>query len=574
VKKITLILSLAICACLPCVAQTVYEPKLLILAPGDQSFDPVLQKEIDTKNAELNNMALQAQEALKNQKAEDIAQPENIRLMQQSSIAFVQHIDVFKQISFLSQQYLTYRFYERFTNCLVLLKDEKSKNNLADLQKLAQEQQMPYILNLPKIAFYKQNGQTWCKLQLQLYDLKTNQLLVDKEYQGNWNNPGFEFSCEQGSIGCTINNAMAAAMPDVLLQIASHNTTLIREKELVEKRTAFIETNIYPQAVDATLIKQVIPVTDKSINLTDLYQCFRNSDNSKFVGFFIKTMDKKDAKSLLEEKEDQHVKVITSKDIHEPGYLDQKPQTYAYIVKGVIYNGKWYYAKSEATYFDAANLKEGKLEYLNNLQQWAFFKDDTTEPGPVFWETKLFEKIADKRKDPNWEKYKDMWATEEKEDRDYIGLYSLVADQLKKEREAEVSTFRDQLSTRYLLPFYNKQAKLKLNHIIKFDFRDFNLIYPKDRHVVINPMSVTDEKGAITIRYFVLLPQTNEIFEWLLVKPTPLNKNDYTDNPITKTINTFTKWDFSYPTLDDSAFWNDKVLLKENGNYKYLKKLQ
>ncbi len=573
-KKLTLLLSLVIGACLPCIAQTVYEPQLLILAPGDQNFDPALQKEIDAKNAELNKIALQAQEAMKNPKPEDKTQPENMKLMQQSSISFVQHMDIFKMISFLSQEYLTYRFYERFTNCLVLLKDEKSKNNLADLQKLAREQQTPYILNLPKIAFYKQKGQTRCNLQLQLYDLKANQLLIDKEYQGDWNNPGFEFTCKQGSIDCAINNAMAAAMHDVLSQIASHNTTLIHEKELTEKRRTFIETNIYPQTVDATLIKQVIPATDKSINLSDLYQCFHNSDNSKFVGFFIKTIDKKDAKSLLEDKEDQHVKVITSKDIHEPGYLDQKPKTYAYIVKGVLYNGKWYYAKSEVTYFDAANLKEGELEYLNNLQQWAFFKNDTTEPGPAFWEAKLFEKIADKRKDPNWEKYKDMWATEEREDRDYIGLYNLVADQLKKERVAEVDTFREQISTRYFLPFYNKQAKLKLNHIIKFDFKDFNLIYPKDRHVVINPVSIADEKGAITIRYFVLLPQTNEIFEWLLVKPNPLNKDDYTDNPISNTISAFTKWNFSYPTLDDNAFWTDKVLLKENGYYKYLKKLQ
>jgi hypothetical protein len=44
----------------------------------------------------------------------------------------------------------------------------------------------------------------------------------------------------------------------------------------------------------------------------------------------------------------------------------------------------------------------------------------------------LFEKITDKRKDPNWEKYKDMWGDEERENRAYIGLYELVADQLKK----------------------------------------------------------------------------------------------------------------------------------------------
>jgi len=575
-KKIAFILLLSIHTCLPCVAQTVYEPQLLVLAPGDHSFDPSLQKEIDARNAELNKMALQSQKAMAEQKTGDKVQPENIRLMQQSSISFLEHIDIFKQVSFLSQQYLTYRFYERFTNCLVLLKDEKSKNNLTDLQKLAREQQTPYILNLPKISFYKQNGKTWCKLQLQLYDLKTNQLLVDKEYQGDWNNPGFEFTCEQGSVGCTISNAMAAAMPDVLFQMASHNTTLLHEKELAEKRAAFIETTIYPQTVEAALIKKVISITDKEINLADQYQCFYNSDQTKFVAFFIKTIDKKDTKSLLSDKQDQNVKVITSKDIHDPGYLDQKPQTYAYIVRGILYNGKWYHEKSEVTYFDAASLNEGKIDYLNNLQAWGFFKDGAAEPDQGFWDGKLFEKITDKRKDPNWEKYKDMWASDERENHDYIGLYTLVADELKKEKEAEDRAFRNQITTSYLLPFYNKQVKLKLNHIIKLTSnpKDFNLIYPKDKRVVINAISITDEKGTITIRYFVLLPETNEVFEWQLVKPNILHKNDYTDNPISNTINAFTKWDFSCPTLDDDIFWSKRVLLKEDGNYKYLKKLQ
>lgn len=573
-KKIAFILLLSIHTCLPSVAQTAYEPQLLILAPGDHNFDPSLQTEIDAKNAELTNMALQAEASLADPKAGSNVQPENIKLMQQSSISFLQHMDIFKQVSFLSQQYLTYRFYERFTNCLVLLRDEKSKDNLMDLQKLAKEQQTPYILNLPKISFYKQNGQTWCRLQLQLYELKANKLLVDKEYQGNWNNPGFEFSCEQGSIGCTINNAMAAAMPDVLFQIASHNATLINEKELAEKRAAFIETTIYPQTVEAALIKKVISITDKEINLADLYQCFYNSDSSKFVAFFIKTIDKKDAKTLLGDKQDQNVKVITSKNIHEPGYLDQKPQTYAYIVKGILYENKWYYAKSEVTYFDAASLNGGKIDYLNNLQEWGFFKDNTAEPGLEFWEGKLFEKITDKRKDPNWEKYKNMWASDELENRDYIGLYILVADELKKEKETEDNSFRDDVKKKYLFPFYDKQVKLKLNHIKRYTLSDYNLIYPKDKHVVLNPISITDENGGISVRYFVLLPKTNEIYEWQLVKPNALKKGDYTDNVITKTLGTLTKWGYSNNTLDDDTFWNKKVLLKDGSSYKYLKKLQ
>jgi len=115
----------------------------------------------------------------------------------------------------LTQQYLTYRFYEKFPNCLILLKDKKS-NSIKDLQQISGEEQMSYILNFPKISFYKQNNQTYCKLQVQLYDQKTNKLLIDNEYTGDWNNPGFEFSCQQGTMGCGISNAMSFAMPDII----------------------------------------------------------------------------------------------------------------------------------------------------------------------------------------------------------------------------------------------------------------------------------------------------------------------------------------------------------------------
>jgi hypothetical protein len=95
----------------------------------------------------------------------------------------------------------------------------------------------------------------------------------------------------------------------------------------------------------------------------------------------------------------------------------------------------------------------------------------------------------------------------------------------------------------------------------------------EDKRLILNPMKITDEKGFTRIRFFVLLPETNEIFEWNLVKPYILKKDEYTDDPIMKTLRAFTTWNFSYPTLDDPNLWNEKVLAKEGGKYKYLTKL-
>jgi hypothetical protein len=571
-KSLTLSFFALIYACAVCKAQQqpAYEPRLLILSPASVSYAPELPKEVNTNEVQIKAFAQQ-----KISQPLPGGTPVNITLMQKSTIDFLKKITFAKQISLLSQEYLTYRFYEKFPNCLLLLKDTLSGDKPADLQKIAVSVHTAYILNFPKVDFYKQNGQVQCKMKVQLYELQSNSLLIDKEFIGDFNNHGFEFTCEQGSMGCTINNALSQALSDVIRQVALTNPTLKREQALAQDRAGYIESSVYPQSFDDSVIRNVIPPDSTKINLDDLYQCFYNEDRTMFVGFFIKTVAK-NPQGLLSPKEDKNVKVITSKDIHDKDYLNQSPQTYAYIVKGVKHNGKWYFEKSEVTYFDADNLKEGKLGYLNNLQKWDFFADNSARPSSAFWEGVLFAKVVDKRKDPNWEKYKHMWETEERENRDYIGMYELVADVLKKENESEDQKFRKQTLSNVLLPFYREQVRAKLNHInnLPDTTETFNLIYPKDRHVVINPMKVTDEKRVTSIRYFVLLTNSGEVFEWNLVKPYVLKKGDYTDDTITKTISAFTNWSYSFKTLDDEAFWSEKVLAKEGNNYKFLTKLR
>ena len=146
---------------------------------------------------------------------------------------------------------------------------------------------------------------------------------------------------------------------------------------------------------------------------------------------------------------------------------------------------------------------------------------------------------------------------------------------MKKEKKFIDENYRKQIIATKLLPFYENQAKLRLNNITKVDGPDqFNIIYPSDRYVILNPVKITDEKGATRIRYFVFLPETDEIFEWTLVPPYLLHKDEYMDEPVTKAIGSLTTWNYSYKTLDDDHFWSEKVLLKEGGKYKYLTKLQ
>jgi len=574
-KKLFLFLLVSIFNNLLVHAQNSYEPQLLILTPNEFSFEPGLQKEVNSANVKLKKMSKEAVSSLFGDPDKASSLPTNLKLMQQNDMSFLDHMEISKELPFVAQGFLIYRFYERFPNCLVLLSQETSPRSIDNLHRIAAEQKQPYILNFSKAFLYTENGIKFCKILVQLYEQQSNTLLIDKEYKGDWNNPGFEFTCDQGSIGCTINNALSFALADVISQMAQHNQTLIKERELAKMRSAYIAQAIYPQPLHDDIIRTAIPPGDTDVDLKDLYHCFYDTDKTKFVAFFIKKVAGKDPKSIFTEKKDGNIKVITKKDVKSPGYFDQPEDNYAYIVRGVKYQNKWYIDKSEVTYFDAPTLEEGKLEYLNNLQQWDFFNENTAEPGVGFWDGKLFEKVKDKKNDPNWGKYKDLWATEEREDRDYLGLYTIVANNLKKEKELADGEFRKRVADGLMLLFYTKQLKLKTNGFIKADTAEvYNMIYPKDGRVVLNALRVTDQKGVTRIRYFIFLVKTNEVFEWKLVTPNVVKKDDFTNESVIKTIGALTRWDYSFKTLDDDNFWNEKVLAKEGAGYKYLKKLQ
>jgi hypothetical protein len=568
-KKILPLIVFVLCIYSKVHAQNSYEPKILILSPAIINIEPSLQKEADALTAKLKGQ-MEGHGPARN----DNTRPENIRLMAKSTENYIKDISFNKQITLFTQGYLIYRFYEKFTNCLLLVSDKKSEGKLAEMQQIAAEGDVIYVVNFPKADFYKQGGMTYLKLQVQLYDRQSNAILFDKEYIGDFNSQGFEFTCESGTIGCTINNALSFALPNIISQVAITNPTIQREQQVARERALYIQSEVYNKKFDASIVKKVVANNIDDIDMDNVYHCLYSTDSTKFVAFFIKAISKKDSKPLLGNKKDRNVSILTSKDIHDKDYLKETPRTYAYIVKGLKFEDKWYYEKTNVTYFEAANLEEGKLQYLNNLQRWGYFADNSTSAGN-FWEGELFEKVVDKRKDPDWEKHKDMWEMEERDNRDYIGLYELVADTRKKEDETMRDAYHDKIVNEILLPFYKAQIKIKNNHItvLNDEAKDFTLIYPKSKEVIINPLKVTDEKGITSIRYFVLIPKINEIYEWTLVKPNIIKKGQYADSPINDTMGSVTKWDYSYKTLDDIAFWNEKVLLKEGDTFKYLKKL-
>lgn len=417
----------------PVLGQMVYEPQILILSPSGTRYDPLFEKQVADINAKLKKGINPADREKVLQAPKFKEKPENIRLMTINQFDYALKVNFFKQIPLLCVNYLGYRFSERFPNMMIRIKDVQSDGSLASLKAIAANDNLQYVMNFPKVEFYKEKGINVAKITVQLFDKNTGTLLLDKAYTGDARNHGFETTCDDGTLNCNMINALSQGYADVVRVVSDNNPTIIRQRKLEGLRANTLATYLtYPY--DAALLKQVTGA-DSTIEQAAVYQCLYNSDKTKFVAFFLKQAKpgKGGLLGVANGSGDNNVKVLTNKKIGDKGYLDQSPQKYAYTVTGIKYQGKWYYAKDNATYFEAENLEQARQQYFNSLQSFNFFKNNSTEFNPQFWETKLFEKVPDLTKDPQWAKYgKTIWKNEELENRPYIGMYKLIADKMKE----------------------------------------------------------------------------------------------------------------------------------------------
>ncbi|WP_100612880.1 hypothetical protein [Confluentibacter lentus] len=548
-------------------AQEKLEPTILILSPNEIKYDKSFKKEVTEYNDSIvkKNNTLETETYLKSE--DFLSQPENIREMIKSEIEFAKNIDFFKNASSISEQFLAYRFFEKFPNLLIILKDQKSDGSLTNLKNISENEKFQYVLNFSKIELYKKDNVAYAEIKIQLFDNISNSIAIDKSYIGDWNNPGFEFACANESINCTINNALSKALSDIIHTIAINSPTLKKEKQLSQERLNVLSNKYLRKDFDEQFLRTILSNSNDKP-----FQLLLNDDKTKFVAFFIEQASSQDFKDLTKNKKDKNVKIISPNDIKDKEFLEEIPRTYAYIIKAVKYNDKWYYEKSKVTYFQANSINEGEKQYFNNLQKWNFFKENSTELNPDFWETNLFEKVSDLKKDPDWDKYgESIWKTDEVNNRNYIGLYEIIADSLRREKQSKNTSFEEQLNENVFKPKYEILKKNNPDSYSKLSVH--SLIYSENRDLAINPVLVTDKEGIKKLHYFVAFNDSKKIYEWNYFEPLAIQGNLF-GSEVVDQIGSLTEWNFSVDNLNDEKFWNQYVLLKQGNDYKYLKEIK
>ncbi len=403
-------------------------------------------------------------------------------------------------------------------------------------------------------------------------------LLINTEYIGDWSNPGFEFTCANRTIDCTINNALSKALRDIVYLVALNSATIKKDRELARQRWDKLASEYYLNPNNKEFIAINIPQSECIIDSVDQYQILIDSSRMKFVAFFLKENMAQNFRDTNNWQNDNKVEVFSDRDVNDDGFFDDTPSTYAYVVAGVKVGEKWYCEKSNVTYFRASTLEEGRLEYFSNLARWNFFKENSTELNPDFWETGLFERVRDLRQDPDWDEYgESVWKTRELNDRQYVGQYVIVANALKRQKKAAKEIFERKMSDSVFIPFYVMRQfrdSIKASRDTTM-FKKLTLIYPEDRTVVMNPIVTISDNGVRTLRFYVVCANDSSIYEWDYFEPATIPRgNSHYGSDIVRLLAQVTDWNFSYNTLDDKNFWTRYVLKTIDGRYQYLKRRQ
>ncbi|MEO0341021.1 MAG: hypothetical protein AAF242_17645, partial [Bacteroidota bacterium] len=329
-------------------AQATFEPSLVILKVNETTYDSDLAKEIKQRNKQMKyNRPYMINEAKKAVKTMEI-EAENFKIMLQKKVGFVsEQMDFYDQIPLFTEGFLQYKFFERFENLLIYAVPKRSAGALSEMAQIATENKVQYVLNFPKVYSTTKNGKKESLVTFQLYDHLQQKILLEKEVTGDALNSGFEFTCEDGGIDCTLNNALAVILQEVIYTVNSNNPTLNKEIDLAKERADILFEQILPQVTSRGIVDSIAKY-DTSLSTNGFYQGLYSEDKTKFVGFFA---NYKRLGHLLDRKNpnDLNVKIYTpdSKDFRKA------PRMYAYVIVGIQYQSKWYLKKDEITYFEA-----------------------------------------------------------------------------------------------------------------------------------------------------------------------------------------------------------------------------
>ena len=195
-----------------------FSPKILVLETFQKNVDTIFSKEISKYNMRIISSIEYDQETIKFLKLGK--SKKNEILMDSVAYFFLKNQNFYSTITVGISNMLVYRFYNWDSNCLIYPSHITSDGTLEDYKEIADKFDMNWVVNPIKI--YSSNNKVdgiFTEITIQLYNRELNRIVLDKTFKGTSENPGFTWTCDEGSFNCTTNNAQSRIIDAVVNEI-------------------------------------------------------------------------------------------------------------------------------------------------------------------------------------------------------------------------------------------------------------------------------------------------------------------------------------------------------------------
>ena len=182
-------------------------PTIVIL----NSQETIIPTELDSLAASFIMKGLSKQE-----KKTIIEENGKFKLQSKKEIEFLEEKDITTNISFGLNIFLSFRFFEYFPDLLIYPAKESNQSDVKSLHAISEKHNVNWIVNIKKITFAFNDKRYSARVEFQLYNQKTKQILLEKEIDVDDSNPGLEFACEAGTISCVINNSVSQMSSEIM----------------------------------------------------------------------------------------------------------------------------------------------------------------------------------------------------------------------------------------------------------------------------------------------------------------------------------------------------------------------
>ncbi|MFT5820159.1 MAG: hypothetical protein ACI8ZM_001393 [Crocinitomix sp.] len=439
-----------------------------------------------------------------------------------------------------------------------------SSTDLGELQKHSTAHGVRYLVNILEVQFYKEENQIMTHVNVQLYDSQKGEIVLIIKARGNsiddlcW----FHLGSDKSKILTSISNVCWLTQIELYQHIDNNTHWEIERSALLEKRAKIWDDRYYKQE-PLQSIPTIIANSNPEIEITSYYHGFMNEEKNEFIAFFLYPMD------------DEFYEKELHKNRNTVSIIENHMQVRGHVVAGILHENKWVLDEHDHEEFYTKNLDSAKRIFFTNYDKWDFLLYNEDDSIHDIWQSRVFDKH------PNY--YEEL-KTDKSEDDDWwinyhnhhlhSGLPKLVAQKLLSHEKTVAENWEEQILKPIWTDFY--ESLIQADPVQFADYNLLNLdhfvnIYSRKKDAVLQPMLTESKSDDRTFQFFVLTPKTGKIYNWTYFPTEDFHKQSRHYGALTvERISSITPWNFTCDFLEYAPFWEEFILKKENGTYKYL----